>query len=119
MSTVAAVLLFFLGLAHIAFGIVKFRKHIAHAISGGVINQFNETEAYGAFWFVMSGPPLMLSGQIAVHAISVGDFYTLQVIGIYTLVTAVIGVIAFPKSPFWGLVLLAPLLIAAGFGVQY
>ncbi|TFC93253.1 hypothetical protein E3T28_11890 [Cryobacterium sinapicolor] len=119
MSTIAAWILFFLGLAHIAFGIVKFRKHIAHAISGGFINKFKETEAYGAFWFLMSGPPLMLSGQIAVHAISVGDFYALKVIGIYTLVSAVIGVIAFPKSPFWGMVVLAPLLIAAGYGVQF
>jgi membrane glycosyltransferase len=41
----------------------------------------------------------------------------LRIVGIYTLVSSVVGVIAFPKSPFWALLLLSPLLIAAGYGL--
>ncbi len=116
MANIVAWALFFVGIIHLVFGIVRFKRQLAQAVSAGFINQFKEIEAYAAFWFLMSGPPLMLSGHIALHAIAVGDFYSLKTIGIYTFISAIIGVIAFPKSPCWAPLVLSPLLIAAGYG---
>jgi hypothetical protein len=38
-------------------------------------------------------------------------------LGVYALITAVLGVTAFPKSPFWAPLFVAPVLIAAGYGL--
>ncbi len=117
MSNFVAWTLFFVGIAHLVFGFVRFKKPLVRAASAGFINQFQEIEAYAAFWFLMSGPPLMLSGHLAIHAVAAGDHSSLQLIGIYTFVSAVIGAIAFPKSPFWVPLVLSPFLVAAGYGM--
>ena len=117
MSNVVAWAVFALGVAHIVFGIVRFKAPISETVSAGFIGQFKTPEVRRtAFWFLMCGPLLMLAGHTALHAVAVGDLALLKVIGSYMLVSAVVGVTAFPKSPFWLLLFLSPLLIAAGYG---
>jgi hypothetical protein len=58
----------------------------------------------------------MLVGHIAIRAVDAGDLALLTLIGIYTLLTSVIGIAAFPASPFWMPLALSPLLIATGRG---
>ena len=100
MPNIAAWALFTLGVIHIAFGLVKFKTPLAEAAAAGIVGKFTAPEIRRtAFWFVMCGPLVMLSGHTAIHAV------------------AIIGVIVFPKSPFWALLLVAPLLIAAGYGL--
>ena len=118
MANVVAWAVFALGVSHIIFGVVRFKAPLAEAVSSGFFGQFRIPEVRRtAFWFLMCGPLLMLAGHVAVHAIAVGDLAVLKVIGTYGLVSAVIGVAAFPKSPLWALLLLSPLLIAAGYGL--
>jgi uncharacterized membrane protein HdeD (DUF308 family) len=118
MSTIVAWVLLALGITHIAYGLVKFKVPLAEALAGGIIGQFKAPEIRRtAFWFLMCGPLLILSGHVAVHAVAVGDLALLKVVGIYTLVSSAIGVAVFPKSPFWASLLLSPLLIAAGYGL--
>jgi hypothetical protein len=118
MATVIAWALFALGVAHIAFGLVRFRAPIGQAVVAGFVGQFKVPEVRRtAFWFLMVGPLLMLAGHIAVHAAAVGDLSLFKVIGWYMLVSSAVGVTAYPKSPLWAPLLLSPLFIAAGHGM--
>lgn len=109
---------FLLGVAHIIFGVVKFKGPLLAAISAGYVGQFGAPEVRrSAFWFVIFGPLLMLAGHVGIHAVAVGDLALLKILGIYTFVTALLGVTAFPKSPFWAALFVSTLLIAAGYGL--
>lgn len=122
MPHLAAWLTFALGLAHLVFGLVKYKKPLAEAVSAGYIGQFAAPAPEArrtAFWFVIFGPLLMAAGHVAIHAVAVGDLALLQILGIYVLVTALAGIAAFPKSPFWAALLLGPWLIATGYGLGY
>ena len=117
MANIAAWFIFALGIGHIIYGLVKFRSPLAAAVSAGFVGQFEASEIRcTAFWFVMFGLLLTLTGQTAVHAVASGDLALLKVIGFYALITSVIGVSAFPKSPFWAPLFVSPLVIAAGYG---
>ncbi len=117
MSKGIAWAVFVLGLTHIVFGIVRFKASLAEALSAGFVGQFEEPEVRRtAFWFIMCGPLLMLVGHIAVRAVAAGDHSLLKIIGTYALISSVIGVTAFPRSPLWALLLLSLFLIAAGYG---
>ena len=110
--------LFALGLAHIAFGLVRFRSALSGVCEAGFIGQFKEPEIRrSAFWFLMCGPLLMAIGQIAVHAVAMSDLWVLKVIGAYLLGSCAVGVTAFPKSPLWAPLLLSVFFILAGYGV--
>ncbi len=118
MSLVVAWALFVLGIGHIEYGLIKFKAPLFEAASAGFIGQFMASELRRtAFWFVIFGPLLMLAGHTAIHAVAVSDLALLKILGAYALIISVIGVAAFPKSPFWVALLLSPLLIAAGYGL--
>jgi uncharacterized membrane protein HdeD (DUF308 family) len=115
MTKTIAWAVFVLGLAHIVFGVLRFQAPLAEAVAAGFFDQFRETEARRtAFWFLMCGPLLMLVGHLALRAVARGDRAALRVIGSYALVTSLVGVAAFPRSPLWALFVLSLLLVAAG-----
>jgi Family of unknown function (DUF6463) len=117
MPLIAAWSLFLLGVVHIIFGVARFRGPLAEAFAAGFIGKFAEPELRRtAFWFIMVGPLLMLVGQLAVHAASIGDRGVLTVIGGYLLAFSIVGVTAFPKSPLWAPLVLAPFFLVAGVG---
>jgi len=116
-STVIPWALFVLGIGHIGYGLVKFRVPLARAVASGFIGQFSVPEdRRTAFWFVMFGPLLVLAGQVAVHAASIGDTYLIRVIGGYLFGVCVVGVLALPKSPFLLGLGISSLLLALGHG---
>ena len=118
MTHVATWLMFFLGIAHIVFGLFRFKGPVADAVSDGFIGKFAVPEVRRtAFRFLIFGPMLMLAGHVGIHAAAKGDLALLRILGIYALVIAIVGSAAFPKSPFWAPLLVAPVLIAAGFGL--
>jgi len=118
MTSSVAWFIFVLGIAHIIYGLIKFKSPVAEAISAGFIGQFAVPEIRRtAFWFLIFGPLLMLMGHVAIHASATGDLELLKILGIYSFVTALIGVTAFPKSPFWAALVASPLLVAAGYGL--
>lgn len=117
MATAAAWFMFLLGVGHIVFGLVRFKGPVAQACSAGFIGQFAVPEVRRtAFWFLIFGPLLMLAGHVGIHAVARGDLALLRILGLYAFVTAVLGAAAFPKSPFWAPLLVAPVLIATGYG---
>ena len=119
MSNITAWAVFYLGVAHIVFGVVRFRVPLAAAVMAGFAGQFMRPEARRtAFWFLMCGALFMLAGHVAVHAVAVGDLKLLKVIGIYLFISSLIGVVAFPISPLWGPLLLSLLLMASGYGLM-
>ena len=118
MANLVAWFMFALGVAHILYGLVKFKVAVAEAISAGFIGQFKAPEARRtAFWFLIFGPMLMLAGHVGVHAVAAGDLPLLKILGIYASITSLIGVAALPKSPFWVALIASPLLVAAGYGL--
>ena len=115
MSKLAAWSLFALGIAHVVFGVLRFKSPLSDAIAAGFIGQFAEPELRRtAFWFIMVGPLLVLVGHIAIRAVAADDHALLKVIGSYGFVTAVVGIAAFPKSPLWLLLIVSLALIYAG-----
>lgn len=109
--------LFALGVGHILYGLVKFRAPLTHAVADGLIGKFSApVERRSAFWFVMFGPLLMLAGQVAVHAASVGDAHLVRLVGAYLLGVSGVGVLAMPRSPFLVGLALSGMLLALGFG---
>jgi hypothetical protein len=117
MLSFAAWSLFILGFAHIVFGIIRFKAPVREAIAEGFVGKFAASDTRRlAFWFVILGPMVAFAGQVALHAIAIGDFTLIRMVGLYLLGTSVVGILAFPKSPLWILVLLAPIFIAAGYG---
>jgi len=117
MPAILAQVLLALGIAHIVFGIVRFREPLADAMRAGFVGRFAESEARRtAFWFIAFGPLLMLVGQLALHAAASGDLPAFTLTGFYMLALGVIGVLAFPKSPLWLPLLLSPAFLACGLG---
>lgn len=117
MLSFAAWMLFALGLAHVEFGLVKFRVPLAEVVAAGFVARFKTSELRRtAFWFILFGPLLMAAGHAAIHAVAVGDLVLIQIIGTYALVISAIGLAAFPKSPFIAAFGVSLLLIAAGYG---
>lgn len=118
MANIAVWIIFILGIAHIVYGLVAFRAPLRDAAAAGLIGQFKTPDIRRtAFWFLIFGPLMMLTGHVGIHAVGVGDLGSLRIIGIYSFITSLIGVLAMPTSPFWGALLVSPLLIAAGYGL--
>ena len=106
-----------LGVAHIAFGIVKYRAPLRDAVVAGFVGRFSEPEPRRtAFWFVLFGLPLLLAGHVAVRAAGRADNDLLGLVGGYVFATSLIGVAAFPRSPFPASLIVSVLLILAGRG---
>jgi hypothetical protein len=92
--------LFILGLAHIVFGVIRFHAPLADAVAAGFIGQFKEPEIRRtAFWFLLCGPLLMLTGHLAIRAVKAGDPALLKIIGAYGVAASIFGIAAFPVSP--------------------
>ena len=118
MALILAWTLFILGFGHIAYGFAKFRVPLLESAAAGYVGQFSVSDARRvAFWFVIFGPLLILAGHVAIHAVQAGDLPLLRLVGTYMSVISVIGVAAFPKSPFLAGVVVSPLLIAASYGI--
>ena len=118
MANTFAWLLFGLGIAHIVFGIIRFKVPLIAAVKAGFVGRFSTPEERRtAFWFLIFGPFVMFAGQVAVHAVATADLWLLRLVGGYVFAAAVVGIAAFPKSPFWGALFVAPVLIAAGYGL--
>lgn len=114
---IAAASLFALGPLHMLFGAARFRGPLAAILREGVRNRFGTDERRLAFWFIAFGPPLTLCGHLALRAADAADLATLGLIGLYGCMTAIAGVIAFPRSPLWGLLAASLALMAVGQGM--
>ncbi len=118
MANAVAWFMFLLGVVHIIFGLVRFKGPVLDAVSAGFVGKFMAPEVRRtAFWFLIFGPLLMLAGHVAIYAVSHSDPGLLKLLGLYAFAVAVLGVAAFPKSPFWAPLMASPVLIAAGYGL--
>ncbi|OYV02307.1 MAG: hypothetical protein CFE45_00935 [Burkholderiales bacterium PBB5] len=105
--------MFILGLAHIAFGLIRFKAPLAEALADGFINQFRHSEARrAAFWFLMCGVLLILVGHLGLRAVAAGDPGALKTIAFYALGASAVGIAAFPASPLWSLLVRGLALLA-------
>ena len=120
MANAVAWFMFVLGIAHILFGLVRYKGPVWDAVSAGFVGKFAVPEVRRtAFWFLIFGPLLMLAGQVGIHAVAHGDLELLRMLGLYSFAMALLGVAAFPRSPFWAPLFTSPVLIAAGFGLLH
>ena len=118
MVSIAAYYLVVLGVLHVLFGLVRFRTPLREALREGFIGRFGENDARRlAFWFIMVGPLLSLLGLSASHALGGGDMELILMMGATLLIASVIGVLAFPASPLWGLIPPALIFVLGGLGL--
>jgi hypothetical protein len=116
-KTTAAWALIALGFLHIVMGFARFKQPFLEVLSEGIFDTFKADDTRRlAFWFTLLGPALVLCGHLALRAALGGDLETLALIGLYLLLVAAVGIVAFPASPLWALLVVAGLLIAAGRG---
>ncbi len=116
-KTAAAGALLALGVLHIAMGLVRFKQPFLAAMSEGLFDAFKTDDSRRlAFWFTFLGPVLILCGHLALRAASSGDLHTLGLMGLYLFVAALLGILAFPASPLWALLVVAGVLFATGRG---
>jgi|SRR5262249_22303502 len=117
MAVVAAWILVTLGVGHIVVGLVRFKKPLVQAMRAGFVGQFvDDRDRLTAFWFMIFGPLLVMSGHMEVHAANAADGELLKIIGFYLLAIGAVGSLALPKSPFWAGLVSALILIGAGYG---
>ena len=117
LSIIAAWSLLILGVAHLLFALAKFKEPLLGAFRAGFIGKFAEPESRRtAFWFAIFSLPLTAAGHSAIHAVASGDLALLRIIGCYVSIASIIGVAAFPKSPFPASLAVAAMLLAAGYG---
>lgn len=103
-----------------AYGIVKYKAPLRDALAAGFVGRFAEPAPEmrrTAFWFVILGLPLLLAGHVAVRAAGRADNDLLWLVGGYVFATSLIGVAAFPRSPFPASLIVSVLLILAGHGM--
>lgn len=118
MSHFAAQYLIVLGILHIIFGVVRYRKPLLAAVKEGFVGRFAESdERRAAFWFISVGPLIGLIGLFTARAALARDIGMLLSTGICLSVLATIGLLAFPKSPLWALLPPSVILIACGAGM--
>ena len=117
LSTIAAWALVVLGVAHIGFGVIRFEEPLREAVAAGFVGGFAAPEIRRtAFWFVLFGLPLLLAGHVAVRAAARADRGLLRIIGGYVLATSLVGVAAFPRSPFPASLVVSMMLVLASYG---
>lgn len=110
---IAAWLVVALGVIHCLLGLVRFRRPIAAALGEGLVGRFaGVPERRLAFWFIIFGPLLLMSGHVAVMAATEGNMALLRVVGLYLLAVSVAGTVALPKSPFSVTIFLAAFIVA-------
>lgn len=98
-------------------GFGRFKQPFLAALSEGIFDTFKTDDTRRlAFWFTLLGPVLLLCGHLALRAALGRDLETLGLIGLYLLVVAALGIVAFPASPLWALLVVSGLLLAAGRG---
>ena len=117
LSIIAAWSLLILGIAHLLYALVEFKEPLLGAFRAGFVGKFAAPESCRtAFWFAMFAIPLTAAGHSAIHAATAGDLALLRIIGYYVTIASIIGIAAFPKSPFPASLAVAAMLLAAGYG---
>ena len=113
----AAWVLLALGIGHILYGLVWFRKPFSEAFSEGFVNKFKSNESRrSAFWFTIFGPLLTMCGHISINAANASDTGLFLIIGYYMPIISFVGILALPKSPLWIALILSLIFIAVGYG---
>jgi len=118
MALSASWFLIILGVFHLLVGAITFKADLVNVFKSGLINQFSATETRRLiFWFLIAGLFVILIGCAGLHAAAISDVYFFKITGINLLIISIFGVLAVPKSPFWGLLIASALFIVYGYGV--
>jgi hypothetical protein len=101
-----------LGIGHTATGLLLYKKPLTSAFADGYWNSFKADKGRTlAFWFVLFGPMLSFLGYLCTYAVNTGDHGLLQRLAVFLLCVGLSGGLAFPKSPFWVVVVTSTLML--------
>jgi len=105
-----------LSIGHTVTGIILFRPALAALFRDGFANALlPHLDRRLAFWFIMFSVNLFFLGQVTLYAAATNDTYLLKLIGWYVLGIGVVGATAMPKSPFWIVLIVSPILLWSGY----
>lgn len=114
MMLLAAQYLIVIGIAHVAFGMVRYRRTLVAALREGWAGCFSHSDKrLVAFWFIAAGPLISLIGALLRHAALTNDPVMAFPTGVVLAILAVVGIADFPKSPRWALLPPAIMLLLA------
>lgn len=114
MMFLAAQYLIVIGIAHIAFGLIRYRHILVAALREGWAGCFAHSDKrLVAFWFIAAGPLISLIGALLRHAALSDDHAMAFPSGVVLAILAVVGIVDFPKSPRWALLPPAIMLLLA------
>lgn len=93
-----------LAIAHVLFGIRKYRPQLRGIIDDGVVNTLGaDPERRTAFWFLSVAPSLWVAGRLLRDAEAAGDRRAQRIAGAVMLGAGAVGVSVAPKSPLWAI----------------
>ena len=105
-----------LGVGHTLTGIILFRSALRDIWHNGVFNTIHpHLDRRLAFWFLIFSITLLMLGQLTLYADATQDKQLVRILGWHVLAIGAIGVVAMPRSPFWFALVVAPVLLRAGY----
>ena len=98
-----------IGVLHVVFAVARFREPLTEIVTNGLVGGAETPEQFGAFWFLIAGPLMLLSGLAARSQEAAGSPPGAS-FGWLLLGSAGLGAAVFPVSGFW--LLLVPGVLA-------
>ena len=110
--------LFLGGLGHIATGYVVFREQLSAIFRAGFVNAvLPHFDRRAAFWFILFGVMVSMSGHIVLEAGASGNASVLKVVGWYLLGVSIVGTLAMTRSPSRFLIPISCLLLWSAYSL--
>jgi hypothetical protein len=98
--------------AHTVVGVILYRRPLASIIGDGVLNAVDpHIDRRAAFWFLLFGPVLVMTGRLADSAVRRGDAATAGMVARNLLGVGIAGAAAMPLSGFWLLIGISALML--------
>jgi hypothetical protein len=104
------------GVGRIVTGLVIFRPQLSAILRDGLVNAvLPHFDRRAAFWFILIGAMVAMAGHVILHAVALGDAHLLRIVGWYLLAVSTIGTLAMTRSPSWGLIVIALIVLGSAY----
>src|SRR5204862_868340 len=101
-----------LGVGHLITAFVLFRAPLSAIWRDGVFGAVAAApDRRAVFWYLLFTPFLLLAGHVVLYAADAHATYLLHAVGGYLLASAVIGIAALNRLPFWAAAAMAAILL--------
>ena len=104
-----------IGVLHVVYALVRYHGPLIEIVGNGLIGGAETPDQFGAFWFLIAGPLMLLAG-VAARSQEAAGLQPGARFGGVLLGSAVLGAAVFPVSGFWLLLVPGILALRSGDG---